>query len=114
MIDFSFLFAHIMSEKKIASYYLKKIGIFISNIYYHTKTNSDNKNFILTRIAVTFSYHISIKMRVITITTSTFVFIGTKFISSIVITLNISKINICFLVLLLIILKLITFFVLCY
>ncbi len=71
MIDFSSSFAHIIDKKKIASYYLKKIGIFISSIYNHTKTNSSYKSFILTIIAVIFSYHISVKTRVTTVITFT-------------------------------------------
>ena len=46
---------------------------FVFSIYHHTKTNNGNKSFILMAIAVTFSYHIRVEIRVTTVTTPTWV-----------------------------------------
>ena len=67
MVDFSFSFAHIMSKSKIVSHHLKKVGIFVSSICHYTKTNSSNKGFVLMAIAITFSYHIRVGIRVTTV-----------------------------------------------
>ena len=39
-------------KRWITSYYLKKFGIFMLSICYHTKTNNSNEKFILTIITI--------------------------------------------------------------
>lgn len=71
MIDFCYFFAHIMGKRKIASHYLKIVGIFISNICHYMKINNGNKSFVSIVIIVIFFYDIRIGTRVTTITTFT-------------------------------------------
>ena len=54
MIDFHSFFTHIIGKQKIASFYLKRVSIFILNICYYTKVNSSNKSFIMTTIKIDF------------------------------------------------------------
>lgn len=94
MIDFIFFFNHIMSNKKIAGHYLKKVDISVLSIYHHIKTNSGNKTFILTGIVVTLYYQIRVGIRVTTITSFSLIIIRTVFIDGIVLTLHKLRINI--------------------
>lgn len=100
IIDFISSFTYIIDKRKIVCHYLKKVGIFVSSIYYYTKTNSSKKSFILTTIAIIFSYYIRLRIRDIIIITFIWVIIETTFVGGIIFTLDILRINISFALLL--------------